>query len=95
MAYPKPNSVKEGLEWYWLTTEKDGKVGTTDYDYITDIVVKAACNNGISWSEALCVMKILDKDAYDYMKDIDTWVVGQPELDDLHRQPYKTGPITR
>ena len=28
MAYPKPNSTKEGVEMYWLTTEKDGKVGT-------------------------------------------------------------------
>ena len=83
MTYPKPNSTQEGVEMYWLTTEKDGKVGTTDYDYITDVVVKAACNKGISWSDAICVLKILDKPAYEYMKDMDTWVVGQPKLDDF------------
>lgn len=80
MAYPKPNSIKEGIEMYWLTTEKDGEVGTTDYDYITDVVVKAACNNGIEWGEALCVLKILDKEAYSYMKDMETWEYGQPEF---------------
>ena len=81
--YIKPKNNQEGIEMYWLTTEKDGLVGTTDYDYITDVVVKAACNKGISWSDAICVMKILDKSAYEYMKDLDTWVVGYPEMNNM------------
>ena len=74
MIVPK---TKEELKSLFETTVKDGVVGTTDGEYLVDLIYKAAYNGGISWNEAKVAWSIIDRYG---MYEEDTWVEGCPEI---------------